>query len=82
MIVACIRLWYAFGQLVLICEMAEEISSAFGEIEDEMNEMDWHLFSIRTQKKMLFTLMNAQQPVKFTGFGNLPANRETMKRVK
>lgn len=81
MVIAFYRLCYAFGLLFMYCEMGEQISGAFGEIEDEMYEMDWHLYPIKTQKIMLIILINAQQPVEFMGFGNFPANRETMQRV-
>ena len=61
--------------------MGGRINRAFGEIEDEMYQMDWHLFPMKLQKMVPIILINAQQPVEFMGFGNFPANRETMKRV-
>lgn len=82
MVVVCLRLLYAFGVLFIFCEMGEQISSTFGEVEDEMYRMDWHLFPIKTQKMMLIVVVNAQQPVKIMGFGNIPAIRPTMKTVK
>lgn len=61
--------------------MGEQMSGNFADIEDEMKQMDWHLFSIKTQRTMLILLTATQQPVEFMGFGNLPAIRYTMQRV-
>lgn len=61
--------------------MGERISDSFGEIEDVVNEMDWHLFPIQTQRLMLMLLMGTQQSVTLMGYGNFPANRITMKSV-
>lgn len=77
----CIKIWFTFGLLFGYCEMGGQISSAFGEIEKEMYEMDWLFFPMKMQKMMLMVLRNAQQTTAFLGYGNFPANRETMKRV-
>ena len=61
--------------------MGEQICSAFGEIEDEIIELDWYLFPMKAQKILLIFLINAQQPVEFMGFGNFPASRENMQKV-
>lgn len=61
--------------------MGERISGSFGEIENVVNEMDWHLFPIQTQRLMLMLLMGTQRPVTFMGYGNFPAKRITMKSV-
>lgn len=75
------RILYAFSNIFAYCEMGERISGSFGEIENLVNEMDWHLFPIQTQRLMLMLLMGTQRSVKFMGYGNFPANRITMKSV-
>lgn len=62
--------------------MGERMSGNFAEIEDEMKQMDWHLFPIKTQRMMITLLTATQRPVKLMGFGNLPATRITMKQVE
>lgn len=76
------RTAYAFSLLFTYCEMGERMSGNFAAIEDEMKQMDWHLFPIKTQRMMIILLTATQQPVKLKGFGNLPATRITMKQVK
>lgn len=75
------RILYAFSNIFAYCEMGERISGSFGEIENLVNEMDWHLFPIQTQRLMLMLLMGTQRSVKFMGYGNFPANRIMVKSV-
>lgn len=81
MFLAVSRLTHAFGLMFVYCDMGEQVTAEFGKIDDAIYQMDWHLFPIKTQRMILFIFMVAQQPVKFNGFGNFPATRETMKKV-
>lgn len=76
------RLVYVSGVMFAYCEMGEQVTSAFEEIEHMLAELDWHLFPSEIQRMMPMLLMVARQPVDFMGYGNLPASRYTMQRVR
>lgn len=70
----CARLSHAFISLIAYCEVSKQISCSFDNIEDALNEMDWHLFAIENQRMILMILAVTQQPIEFLAYGNFPAN--------
>lgn len=75
------RLTYAFGIMFTYCEMGEQISNHFDEIENGFYQLDWHLLPIEIQRMMVMILMVTKQPMQFVGFGNFTASRITMRAV-
>lgn len=72
---------FSFGLVFIYCEIGEQVTARFDEINDTFYEMDWQLFPIATQRMMPTILMVAQNPVRFNGYGNIPAVRGTFKKV-
>lgn len=82
MIVTCVKSLFSFGLVFVCCELGEQITANFDEFDNTISEMDWYLFSSATQRMMPTILMVTQQPVSFFGYGNVPATRDTFKKVR
>lgn len=72
---------YAFGIILVICELGQRLTDAFGQIADEVKHFDWYLFPYEIQRILSFILINAQQPVELECFGSVTGIRETFKKV-
>lgn len=75
------KLIYCYGSVSTYCEMCEQITNNFDDIQNGFYQLDWCTFPIKTQRMMIMILMASQRPVEFVGFGNCPARRTTMKQV-
>lgn len=74
-----IILW-SFGQIFLFCNLAENVTIQYEELEDTIYQCDWYLFSADVQKILPTIIMCAQDPVIIKGFGVL-CTREVFKKV-
>lgn len=72
---------WSFGAVSVCCELCERALYAFGSVNDEFSQLDWYLFSIKTQKTFLQIETNAQKPPQFQCFGSLTCERVVMKHV-
>lgn len=73
---------YAFGLLIITCELGQRVCNAFDECNDILNQFHWYLFAPNIQR-MLPTIINfTQRPVVFCCFGSTAAIRETFKYVR
>lgn len=72
---------YAFGIILVICELGHRLTVAFDQIHDEIGKYDWFLFSHEIQKMLPTMLIVSQKPVEFEIFGSLSGIRETFKKV-
>lgn len=73
--------FYAFGIVIIICELGQRLTNAFEEIGDVIDEFEWNLFSLEIQKILPTILMVVQQPVELRYFGSTSGLRETFKKV-
>lgn len=78
---ATTKVSYAFVSMFLVCELGEQISTRFEDINDDIYQMDWYLFPMKLQRHMPLILQVSQQPVGIRGFGNFAVSRETFKKV-
>lgn len=67
--------------LFVTCELGDQISMEFDEINDQINEFNWYLCPLNVQKMLPAMMMNLQQPVDFKCFGSSACNRSTFKEV-
>lgn len=68
------------GIIVLLftsCELAGRMSNEFDDINDIVDQFDWHLFPLETQRILPIIMANAQQPFGFKCFGSYLCNRDT-----
>lgn len=72
---------YAFGSVVIICEMGQRLCNAFAGIGDFCWQMDWYLYSSETQKFLPTLLIAVQKPVVVEFFGSLSCSRESQEKV-
>lgn len=72
---------YAFGILLVVCELSERIVNAFGELSGVIDQCDWHLYPVEIQKLLPFLIMNTSKPIAIEYFGSLTCSRSSFKKV-
>lgn len=72
---------YAFGVVMIICELGQRLADAFEQINDEINKFDWYLFPPQVQRLLPIIMIATQQEVELECFGSISGTRETFKRV-
>lgn len=72
---------YAFGSLLIACELCERAGYLFDEIDDMIGQLDWYNFPYEIRKILPFMLIMAQKPFRIECFGSIACNRETFKKV-
>lgn len=82
LIITIFYVFYAIGLVLVICELGQRITNAFDEIDDQIENFDWNLFSLEVQKLLPIMLMVVQQPVELHIFGSASGLRETFKKVR
>lgn len=76
-----VELFAALALVFIPCELDDRLCSEFDDINDIIDELDWHLFPLKMKKLLPMIMMNSQQPVGFKCFGSYLCNRETYKKV-
>lgn len=72
---------YAFGALLMDCEISQRTSQAFDECSDVVAQFNWYLFPVKVRRMMPTVLRFTQQPIEIHLFGGAACNRETFKFV-
>ena len=72
---------YAFGVVLIICELGQRFGDAFLEIADTIEDFDWYLFPLELQTLLPILLAAAQQRVALECFGSISGSRDTFKKV-
>ena len=72
---------FAFGILLIACELCQQIENAFVEIDDMIGEFDWYLFPNEIQQILPIIIAAAQKPVTIECFGSISCNRDVFKKV-
>lgn len=74
--------FYSFCFVFITCELGEQLTIAFDELEFVMEQLDWYLFPIEIQRLLPIILISAQQSVTIQCFGSFATNRDTFKKVE
>lgn len=72
---------YAFGTLLLSCEVCQGMNIAFEECYDMIVQFEWYLFPVAIQRMLPMILNYMQQPIDIRCFGSTACDRETFKDV-
>lgn len=72
---------YAFGSVFIACELCEQTSKLFIEIDDIMCQLDWYHFPYEVQKMLPTILIMTQKPFEIECFGDITCSRDTFKKV-
>lgn len=72
---------WSFGLVFVACEISQISCDALNEMDDDIGQLDWHLYSVEIQKMLPMIMENTQQPVIIKCFGSIPCSRETFKKV-
>lgn len=72
---------YAFGVVLFMCEIGQQLTNAFETIEDTFEAFHWYLFPLETKKMLLLIIMVTQEPVVMQCFGSTSGTRDTFKKV-
>lgn len=74
--------FYAFGTLLISCDLGERLSNSYSGIMKKIEQFEWYLFAIELQKILPIIMIAAQQPVEIECFGSISCSHETFKKVK
>lgn len=83
-VIILVSLLCGFWAIVMVffaCEMGQQYSYAYDEIDGAINQLNWYLFPMKLQRMLPTIMMNMQQPFEIMCFGSTTCNRETFKRV-
>lgn len=72
---------YAFGLVLISCELGEQTTNAFGGIGNEMRQYDWYLYPLELQRLYSSLLVISQRPVHLECFGSYACLRDSFKKV-
>ena len=64
------------------CEIGQRATNAYSDIEDEIIQLDWYLYPIEIQRKLVPLLIYIQKPVQIEFFGSVSCSRMQFKKVK
>ncbi|XP_031636515.1 odorant receptor coreceptor-like [Contarinia nasturtii] len=78
---ASTMIFWAFIQMFYICDLGENVTTYFSQIEDKIYSCDWYLFPMKIQKLLPIVLMSGEKPVIIQGFANLKCTRDAFKKV-
>ena len=73
---------YAFGVLLIGCELGQRVNIAFEECSEMIDQFEWYLFSAKIRTILPFIISYTQQPVYLKCFGSTPCDRGTFKSVR
>lgn len=81
MIVLVIEVLSAFGLVLACCELGEQFSAEFDDINVVIDRFKWYSFPIEVQRMLPYIILIAQQPVAIECFGKVLCLRSTYKSV-
>lgn len=73
--------FFAFMLVFFASEIGQRFSNSFEEIDDKINQMDWHLLPIKIQQVLPIIMMNTQTIMAIPCFGSLASNHESFRKV-
>lgn len=72
---------YAFGALLVACELSQRVNVAFEECDKIIEQFDWYRFPLEIQRILPTIIIYAQRPVEIKCFGSMACNRAAFKDV-
>lgn len=76
-----VDIFYSFGVVCLVCEIGQQISNAYDDIDDIINQLDWYLFPYQIQRMLPMVFINSQESVTLQCFGSISCDRDNSKKV-
>lgn len=73
-------LW-VLAMVFAVCECAQRMTNAFGDINDTIVQLHWYLYPIEIQRLIVQFVMYAQKPVEIAFFGSIQCSRERFRKV-
>lgn len=81
LVIAIFLFCWSFSLLAFVCELCDRLTSAFGEIDYEIGQLNYHLLPMEIQRIIPIILMNVQKAVVLECFGNIYCDRMAFKKV-
>lgn len=72
---------YAFGIILIVCELGQRLTDAFEHVGDEFDIFEWYSFSLEIQRMLPTIIILSNQPIELECFGGISGSRETFKKV-
>lgn len=72
---------YAFGFVYIVCELCQQASDGYEEMNDTIDQFDWPSYPIEIQRILPLVMSSAQQSAEFKVFGSITCRRVTFKNV-
>lgn len=76
-----VDIFYSFGVVCLVCEIGQQISMTYDDIDGIIGQFDWYLFPCGIQRIFPIILMNSQETVILPCFGSISCDRDVSKKV-
>lgn len=73
---------YSFCVIFITCEMNQQLTNDYEDIEYVIGQFDWYLLPADVQRILPIIVINAQQAVNIQCFGSTNANRESFQKVR
>lgn len=73
--------FWATALVFVVCEFGQRFSNAFDHFDHVLVQLEWYLLPVEIQKTLTIIIINAQQPIEISCFGNIVCGRETFKKV-
>lgn len=82
LIIVLLEVSFAFGYMMIICDLCQRITDAFEELSETIYQLDWYSFPNEVQQILPIVINFTQQPIEFNCFGSTPLTRELFKLVR
>lgn len=70
-----------FGMVFFPCEVGQQITDTFNDINDKFEQLDWYLLPIEVQRMLPTILVGLQKPIVLGCFGIVSGSRDQFKKV-
>lgn len=74
--------FWAVALVFIVCEFGQQFTNAFDKFNIALGQLHWYLLPVDIQRMLSIVIINAQQPIFISCFGNITCGRETFKKVK
>lgn len=81
MIEPSILMLWSFIQILMFCELGENVTSGFSALCDTIYFGDWYFYPMKIQRMLPTIMIVTEKPVELRGFGNIPCTREALRKV-
>lgn len=81
LIILFCEMFWSFTFTFIFCEIGEQISHAFYEIDYVTEQFGWYVLPTKIWKNLTIILLYGEKPVGFRCFGTVSCNRELFKNV-